>query len=147
MSSRYDSDMDDVDLAMRQLVYAHFGRTGQALTRAEIVAELGRSVDWVDEVFARLADAHVLVLAADGEIAKALPFCAVPTPFRVRAGGVDYYGNCAWDVFGLAALLGPSAEIGLTCGDCGEPLEGDRQGWFLHVAVPAAQWWEDIFHT
>ncbi len=128
-------------------MYARFGRTGRALTRAEIVAELGRSVDWVDEVFARLADAHVLVLDADGEIAKALPFCAKRTAFRVRAGGVDYYGNCAWDSFGLAALLGPSAEIALTCGDCGESLEGDGEGWFLHVAVPAARWWEDLSFT
>ncbi len=139
--------MDDVDLAMRMLVYAHFGRTGRALTRAEIAAEVGRSVDWVDNRFARLADAHVLALDPDGEIAKALPFCATPTPFRVRAGGVDYYGNCAWDSFGLAALLGPSAEIALTCGDCDESLEADGEGWLVHVAVPAAQWWEDIFFT
>lgn len=143
--------MDDVDLAMRMLVFAHFGRTGRALTRAEIAAEVGRSVDWVDNVFARLADAHVLALDPDGEIAKALPFCATPTPFRVRAGGVDYYGNCAWDSFGLAALLGPSAEIALTCGDCALRLaslaQDDRTDWIVHFAVPAAQWWEDIFFT
>ena len=127
-------------------MYAHFGRTGSAPTRAQLAADLERPVAWVDQHLERLAGERALVLGDDGEIAKALPFCAAPTSFVVRAGGTTYYGNCAWDAFALAGLLGPSSEIDLRCGDCGEPLRIDEHT-VVHVSVPAAEWWEDIFFT
>jgi len=138
--------MNDVDVAVRRLVYAHFGRTGRAPSRAALATDLGRSVAWVDEHLASLAAAYAVFLGADGEIAKALPFCAEPTRSVVRAGGTTYYGNCAWDAFALAGLLGASSEIELDCGDCGEPVELDEHT-VVHLAVPAAQWWEDITFT
>jgi hypothetical protein len=138
--------MDDVDLAVRRLIYAHFGRTGRAPTRAELAADLGRSLDWVDQRFTRLAGERAVVLGSDREITMALPFSAAPSPFRVVAGGVTYHGNCAWDAFGLAALFGPSSKIDFPCGHCDERF-GPGDDWLVHFAVPAAWWWEDIGFT
>lgn len=138
--------LDDVDLALRRFIYARFGRSGTAPTRAELAAELGKPVDWIDAHLGALAARRQVVLDDRGEIAKALPFCAEPTEFAVDAGGVRYHGNCAWDAFGLAALLGPSSAIDLRCGDCGEPVELEPPA-LVHFAVPASRWWDDIFAT
>jgi hypothetical protein len=138
--------VDPVDLALRRLIYARFGGTGARPTRAELAADLDRSVAWIDRRLERLADRRMVVLGGDGEIAKALPFSAEPTDVAVEAGGVTYYGNCAWDAFGLAAVLGPSATIALRCGDCGEPVELEPPS-LVHFAIPAARWWDDIAAT
>lgn len=139
--------MDALDLGVRRLIYARFGRTGTAPTRAELAADLDKPIAWIDERLAHLASERAVVLYDDsGEIAKALPFSAEPTNFAVDAGGQRYHGNCAWDVFGLAALLGPSAEIHLACGDCGEPVELEPPA-IVHFATPAWRWWNDIFDT
>ena len=138
--------MDAIDLAVRRLIYAHFGRTGQAISRRDLAAALDRALEWVDERLGWLADERVVALAADGEIARALPFCAAATPFVVRAGGVTYHANCAWDAFGVAALAGPSAAIDLACGDCGEALDLEPPS-LVHFGVPPASWWDDIGFT
>ncbi len=136
-------------------MYDWFARHASAPTTADLAAQLGRSDGDVRDSFHRLADARALVLNADGvTIAKALPFCAEPTRFRFHSGGVTYYGNCAWDTFGLAAMLGGNGRISSACGDCAAPFELDlssgelaRTDGLLHFAVPAADWWEDIFFT
>ena len=138
--------MDSTDLALRSLIYARFGRTGTAPGRAELATDLERSIEWVDERLESLARERIVVLDDRGEISRALPFCARPTPFVVEAGGVRYHGNCAWDAFGIAALVGPSATIDLRCGDCDRPVELAPPA-IVHFAIPAARWWDDIGET
>jgi hypothetical protein len=144
--------MDDRDLRIRNDVYRRFVELGRAPKLAELKDELG---DDVEPALRRLHDAHALVLEPDRtEIRMANPFSAVPTPHRVEAGGRSWYGNCAWDAFGIPAALHVDGHVSSACPDCGEPIEIDiRDGrpvpdeHVFHVAVPAAHWWDDIVFT
>jgi len=95
------------------------------------------------------------VLEPDGTaIRMANPFSAVPTPYRVDAGGRSWYGNCAWDAFRIPAALQVDGHVSSTCPDCGDPIEIDIRNkrpvpdeHVFHVAVPASHWWDDIVFT
>jgi hypothetical protein len=136
--------VDEHDLALRNRVYRHFVDHGRAPTRAEIADDAG---------LRRLHDEHALVVGGDGEILMANPFSAVPTPYRVEAAGRSWYGNCAWDAFGIPAALHADGRVSTRCGDCGESIEidltdGPRPAdYVFHVVVPAARWWDDIVFT
>ena len=144
--------MDDRDVQIRNHIYRRFVELGRAPTFAELKDELGNEVE---PALRRLHAAHALVLEADGaEIRMANPFSAVPTPHRVEAGGRSWYGNCAWDAFGIPAALDVDGRVSSVCPDCGEPIEIDIRAehavpdeHVFHVAVPAAHWWDDIVFT
>jgi Alkylmercury lyase len=98
---------------------------------------------------------HALVLnPATDEIRMANPFSAVPTAYRVRASGRWWYGNCAWDAFGILAALDADGRIEGSCPDCGDVYavdvaagQADADGLLFHCLVPAAHWWDDIVFT
>jgi hypothetical protein len=102
-----------------------------------------------------LHDAHALVLDAETrEIRMANPFSAVPTPFRVEAGGRRWFGNCAWDAFGICAALHCDGRIETACADCGDELvvevrdgRPSDESLLFHCLVPASGWWDDIVFT
>jgi hypothetical protein len=117
-------------LALRRAIFVAFAATGAPPDIADTPA------------LRALADAHVVVLDGDGRIVMAHPFAGVQRGARVEAGGRTWWGNCAWDGFGIVhALSLRDATItanGHTSGERGIEFE---------VAVPAARWWEDIAHT
>src|SRR5436305_12748021 len=142
--------MDQADLELRNLTYARFAELGRAPAPEE--------VGYRDDVIAgwrRLREEHALVLnPATDELRMANPFSAVPTAYRVQAGGRSWYGNCAWDAFGICAALHMDGRIETSCADCGEPIAvdvrnqlPDDESLLFHVAVPAAHWWDDIVFT
>jgi len=142
--------MDELDIELRNCTYARFVELG----RAPAASELGHP----DEVVAgwrRLHDAHALVLnPATDELRMANPFSAIPTAFRVRARDRWWYGNCAWDAFGICAALHADGRIETSCPDCGERLAVDVRGerpddasLLFHCLVPARHWWDDIVFT
>ena len=118
--------------------------------------ELGRDLemptDQVEASLRRLADARVLVLAPGTPyIWMANPLSALPSPYRVRARGRDWWGICVWDAFGIIAMLGGDGSVHSLCPDCGDNLDvqvrdGDvlDPGYVVHYVVPAANWWDDI---
>jgi hypothetical protein len=134
--------MDDKDLELRNLTYRRF----VALGRAPEPEELGPR----DEVLAgwrRLHEAHALVLDGDA-IRMANPFSAVATPYRVLAGERWWYGNCAWDAFGICAALDVDGRIEYR--DVAVEVRDrrpDDESLVFHCLVPAAQWWDDIVYT
>ena len=142
--------MEDADLRIRNLTYellVELGRTPSA-------EEASLSAVDVRESWRRLHEGHALVLDADGEIRMANPFSAVPTPYRVHAGGRRWYGNCAWDAFGICAALHTDGRIETACADCGEELvvnvhdgQPSDETLLFHCLVPAAHWWDDIVYT
>jgi len=143
--------VDESDLRLRNLTYELFVELGRAPTAEE--AGLAAGVD-VSAGWQRLHDAHALVLDGAGEIRMANPFSAVPTPYRVHARGRWWYGNCAWDAFGICAALGADGRIETNCADCGEELgvdvraaRPDDESLVFHCLVPAASWWDDIVFT
>ena len=147
--------MDEGDLSLRNATYALFVELGRAPSADELAARSGARPADVLGAWSRLHDAHALVLDGTGtQILMANPFSAVPTPHRVWAGGRSWYGNCAWDAFGICAALKTDGRIETTCPDCGgeigfEVVDGrpGDENLVFHCLVPAAQWWDDIAFT
>jgi len=142
--------VDEADLELRRRTYAFFVEHG----RAPAPAELGEP----EEILAGwrgLDGEHALVLnPATDELRMLNPFSAVPTAYRVQAGGRWWYGNCAWDVFGICAALHHDGRIETSCPDCSEALRlsvtGGKlveAGSVVHFSVPARRWWDDIVFT
>lgn len=144
--------MDARQLVVRNLTYELFVRLGRAPTLEELALQLGMPVADVLETWRALHAEHALVLAPSGhELLMANPFSAVPTPYRVRAAGRQWYGNCAWDALGICAALRTDGEIETSCPDCGEPVSllvcdqrVDDESLLFHCLVAAAHWWDDI---
>ena len=148
--------MDELDLRIRNHLYASFVRDGHARNVAEAAEELALPAAEVSEAYRRLHDAHAIVLRPGGtELRMLNPFSAVPTPHRVAADGRSWFANCAWDSLGIPAALHVDGRIESACPDCGEPLELEvRDGrltrgtdLLVHFVVPARRWWDDIGFT
>ena len=145
----------NLDQQVRAFVYDQTMKTGKVPLIDDIASGLGKSRPEVVSAVKNLADAHMLVLQGEtGEVLMANPFSAVPTPFLVRAGGVDYFGNCIWDAMGVPSMLRQDATIRASCGDCGTAMElivrnGELQAseGLVHFALPALKWWKDIVFT
>jgi len=109
----------------------------------------------VYESLERLKTEKVLILDPHTkEIKVAMPFSIVETPFRVLTGEHTYHACSAWDAFGLAIMLGGDATVTTTCADCEGPIvhrvvqkQLAEAAGVAHFAVPAAQWWNNIFYT
>jgi hypothetical protein len=142
--------VDEAELELRRETYAFFVERG----RAPVAAELG-DPQLVVAGWRRLHDEHAVVLnPATDELRMLNPFSAVPTAYRVQARGRWWYGNCAWDAFGICAALQSDGRIETSCPDCGEPLAVEVRGeraddgsLLFHCLVPARQWWDDIVFT
>jgi hypothetical protein len=147
--------VNDDDLGLRAATYGLFVELGRAPTAAEVTIDTGSSEEDVAVGWQRLHEQHALVLdPVTGAIRMANPFSAVPTPYRVQAGGRSWYANCAWDAFGICAALHADGRIETSCADCGEPLaievrdrQPDDESLLFHCLVPAARWWDDIVFT
>jgi alkylmercury lyase-like protein len=148
--------VDEVDLRIRNHVYASFVTTGNAPAPADVAGTLCLGENDVEDAYRRLHDAHALVLhPGTTEIRMLNPFSAVETPHRVDAGGRSWFANCAWDALGIPAALHTDGVVSSACPDCGEPLELEvRDGELVHGAdllvhfvVPARRWWDDIAFT
>jgi Alkylmercury lyase len=102
----------------------------------EAFAETGAPPDVPDRATLRsLAEQHVVVLDDDERIVMAHPFAAHRRGTRVDAGGRTWWGNCAWDAYGIAAALGL------------EDFAVAPDGAVFHIALPAREWWADIGFT
>ena len=142
--------MEAADLELRRRTYAFFVEHG----RAPAAAELGDAEDVLGG-WRRLHAEHAVVLnPATDELRMLNPFSVGPTAYRVRAGDRWWYGNCAWDAFGICAALHEDGWIETSCPDCGESLtvevrdgRSDDESLLFHCLVPAAHWWDDISFT
>ena len=147
--------MDPLHREVRLYVYTQMVETSAAPSAAETAHALGRSEAEIEAVYRALADAHMLVLRPGSHtIWMAMPFSNMQTAFTVIAGGRAYYANCAWDAFGIPAMLGIDARIFTTCPDCGGVLERkvangqltETRG-LVHFALPARRWWDNVGFT
>jgi len=147
--------VDEHDLQLRNVTYRLFVDLVRAPTAAEVAVASASAIDDVLTTWRRLHEARALVLNdARTEIRMANPFSAVPTAYRVLAEGTWWYGNCAWDAFGICAALESDGRIEASCPDCGEPIavgvrdkEPDEETLLFHCLVPASHWWDDIVYT
>ena len=148
--------MDELDLRIRNHLYASFVRDGTGASVAGAAEALQLPAVVVADAFRRLHEAHALVLEPDSiEIRMLNPFSAVATPHRVVADGRRWFANCAWDALGIPAALQTDGAIESSCPDCGERVELEvRDGelvrgaeLLVHFVVPARHWWDDIAFT
>lgn len=145
----------DADPAVvRRFIYDRVVLTGAAPTAPQVASSLDLTLDAATGAMRALADAHVLVLRpGDSAIAWAPPFSSIETPFQATANGRSYFAPCAWDAFGIPAALGTDGDITANCAWSAEPLAcGVRHGraygdGVIHLLVPAAHFWDDIFLT
>ena len=142
--------MDD---RVRYVIYDLTMREGVPPSSKRVAAALDLSDSEVLQSFRRLAKRHMIVLQESGEILMAGPFSAVPTAFRVSINGLSCFGNCVWDALGIPAMLQADAQISTSCADCGSAAEirvANNQVYgsgFMHFALPARLWWNDIVFT
>ncbi len=147
--------MDERDLHLRSTTYSLFVELGRAPTAGEVADAGDLTESAVVGGWQRLHEQHALVLdPLTGGIRMANPFSAVPTPYRVQVDGRSWFGNCAWDAFGICAALHGDGSIETSCPDCGEALRlevreqrPDDESLLFHCLVPAARWWDDIVFT
>jgi Alkylmercury lyase len=143
------------DFAVRRHLLATFA-AGATPTRLLVAQALGLDYAQVAASYAALAATHVVVLdRGTGEVWMAMPFSAVPTPFRVVVGARSVWANCAWDAFGMAAALDEDISFTTPCPASGAVIAGGvrrgvayaHPGAVAYVGVPAAHWWDDIGFT
>jgi len=139
---------------VRRAIYGRIVQTGKAPDAGSVASAASLTTAAVEEAYRALADAHVIVLEPGTmQIWAAPPFSAVTTPFVVRGGESAWYAPCAWDAFGVPAALKHDATIDARCGWSGESIacgvaDGRSYGdGLIHLLVPAAHFWDDIFHT
>ena len=146
----------DFDTTVKLEIYKTIAATTRPPVPATVAAALQCSVQEIEAAYQRLYQKRLLVLApgSAARILMAPPFAGIETPHVTTVQGKDYFANCAWDAFGIAAALQSDADIVSACGDCGEPLafhirngKPVPQAGVVHFAVPAAQWWDDIIYT
>jgi hypothetical protein len=142
------------DKAVRVAVYDQFIREGTAPSSALLAAQLGLTGESLAASYRRLAEQQALVLDADGAIAMAIPFSATPTDVKVVGTGVTWWANCAFDGLGIPAMLGCDGVVETACPQSGTPIMVTVRGGaatgaacVLHMAVPLAQWWQNIADT
>ena len=147
--------MDPLQRDVRLYIYTQMIETSAAPSVADTARALRRTEDEIEEVYRALAAAHMLVLRPGSQtVWMAMPFSNMQTAFTVIAGGRAYYANCAWDAFGIPALLGIDARIFTTCPDCGGVLERkvanstipETRG-LVHFTMPARRWWDNVGFT
>jgi hypothetical protein len=125
------------ELALRRTIFEAFAATGEPPL-----------IDDIDTLRS-LAEQHVVVLDDEDRIAMAHPFAAHDAGARVESGGRSWRGSCAWDAFGIVAMLGLDEALVTDAGGVriafrdGRPVDDA----VFHVAVPAAEWWADIGFT
>jgi hypothetical protein len=120
--------MDENDLALRRRLFEAFA-AGEPLPDAD---------------YRSLAAQHVVTLDDRGKVWMAHPFAAHTAGARVDAAGRTWWGNCAWDAFGIVAAL-DLQDATITAQDI--TLGPDDDDAVFTVLVPAAQWWDDIGFT
>jgi Alkylmercury lyase len=147
--------MDALLRDVRLYIYQQMIETSAAPSAAETAAALSLPQHDVTAAYHALAETRALVLRPNSStVWMAMPFSNVQTGFTVISSGRAYYANCAFDAFGVAAMLQADSRIFTTCADCGGVLErkisnrqlSDTRG-VVHFALPARRWWEDVGFT
>ena len=155
MKADAERDRTRQDDRVRIEIYERLAETGHAPTAIDLGDTFGASAAEMGEALRRLQSRHIVYLDSAGDIWKAGAFAGGPTGHRVLGDEGTWWAPCAWDALAIPATLGIGAKIESACGDCRKPIalevsrEGDVEGSeaIVHVALPAARWYEDVGFT
>ncbi|MFL5612233.1 MAG: organomercurial lyase [Gemmatimonadaceae bacterium] len=140
---------------LRVFVYDELLARGVPPTTSEIGAHFGVSPNEAREALAALKIGKtMLVHPRSGEVWMAGPFAAAETPYRLSRGERRWWANCAWDMLGVAMIVGEPVRIDATCTDCGTPMVMEcsptsppNDDSIVHFLLPARRWYDDIGFT
>jgi hypothetical protein len=144
------------DDAVRVFVYDHVIDRGVVPTLAAIGSHFDSDAAEVKRRLSLLRIGKTIALhPSTGEIWMAGPFSAAPTAYRLTDGVKTWYGNCAWDMFGVAVLVNRRLVAHTACTDCGDAMtvdcDPDRPpadgAGIVHFLVPARRWYDDLGFT
>ena len=146
----------DLDTKIKLAIYAVTAETGRVPNSSELSRKIEIGESEILDGFKRLHAKRVL-LPEPGDptrIRMAPPFSGIPTKFPVEANGRQYYANCVWDAYGIAAALHCDAVSRASDEHTGEPLTLEVKNgqpilkpYVAHFAVPAAHWWDNLIFT
>src|SRR5262245_53145586 len=139
--------MSALDSDVRLRVYRAVVDGGHPPTPAELARATSMPMEEIVASLRRLAAGRALILGPNADrVAVAPPFSAVRTRCWVETARGAWWGNCAWESLGIAALLEADATIRTSSGAAGGAMEvrvkrgrvepGDV---VVHVALPAAR--------
>lgn len=148
------------DWEVRTAAYRHLIDTFAAPETEDLARSLDAPGDEIEASLRRLEAGHQIVLApGETRIWMLHPFSTLPTEFPVEVEGGVYWGNCAWDAFGIPAVLGGNGHTRTRCAESGTAIEfGVRDGavigarnrdesTVIHFAVPARHWYDNVAFT
>jgi len=141
--------------AVRTFVYTFFANHGRPPAAAETAVHFQLAPAEMEIIYRQLHDHHAFFLEPGSlSIRMANPLSAVETSFQVYCDGRRFYANCAWDAFGISAMLNADADIEAQCADCGDRLRFQVRGGQLigdevvvHFVLPFRQWYDDLIFT
>ena len=141
---------------VRVEIYRSFIERGRAPVAADLAAQLGSSVEEVEDALALLAEEDIIALMPGTRLIwLAHPFCASHAGFTVTSGGRTWDAICIWDAVGILAVLESDGGVATRCPDCAEELRvtvsdgsiASADDVVVHYGVPASRWYEDVGHT
>lgn len=144
--------MNEVDRVVRASVFELLVAGSLDPTPRDLAATTGLTIDAVAGSLARLSAEHRLVLSAEGDrVVMAHPFSSIPTNYQSQIGDRTWWANCAWDAFGILALLGDGRAVATPPGQT-ESVWTVRDGvvapdGVVHFVVPVRRFWDDIEFT
>jgi hypothetical protein len=148
----------DKPARVRKFVFDHFLEHATPPVAEQVMTAFSLSRNEAAGVLHDLEAArHIALVSGTDRILMAFPFSAVATPFRVTARGRQYFANCSWDAIAFHAMLGEPVRVDSFCHHCAAPIgvelrDGratlvDPQEALVYLALPPAQWWENITTT
>lgn len=141
--------------ALRRFIYDELIATGLPPSTERIAEQFRVARDAARGALAGMKIGKtVLVHPTTGEIWMAGPFASKPTPYQITRGATQWWANCAWDLLGVAVIVGPPVTLRASCTDCGLTFVMDVGGhgpppsdWVVHFLLPAKRWYDDIGFT
>ena len=132
-----DTQPDDIVWTVRLFIYQHITEKERPPTVAETAARFQFSIDRAREIYKELHQRHAIFLdPGTANIRIANPYSAIPTTFRVHTHRHSYWANCAWDAFGIPAMLSADARIETVCADNQQAVNiGIEQGRIQAEAI------------
>ena len=128
---------------------------GWAPSAQELSERFGVDRRQIRKALDDLAEYHGVVLhPGSDEIWVVHPFSTAPTGFLVRAGEMEWWGNCAWCSLGIAELAGRTATITTALGAAGRQVtvrisDGEvlDKDFVIHFPIKMVNAWDNVLFT
>ena len=150
-----ETNLTDLDFKIRTQIYRHFGEHGSPPSVQQTASLLNAEEDAVRGSFHKLHARHMLFLEPGTDsVRMANPFSAIPTRYRVTSAQKQWWANCAWDAFGIAAALKIDVQIEASYADLQQTValqvrDGgvDGKNHMIYFPLPCRQWYDDLIFT